>query len=149
MYDVSPNKQEKMFFKKSKELPEELDFRDVIENELAVEMMPLRISINGFTGIPLKTSCGVEFIASQHLTPLNSTDNLLIYERCSESGRRYFALKIGMILVGIVLPVNIINDSLVDTLNELSEQCCISLENRKSKTADESTNDEQEKIKDI
>lgn len=149
MYDISSSKQEKMFLKKSKELPAEFDFRDAIENELAVEVMPLKISINGFTGIPLKTSCGVEFIASQHLTPFSSTENMLIYERLSESGRRYFALKIGFLLVGIVMPVNIINDSLIDSLNELSEQCCISLENQKRKIADESANDEQEKIKDI
>lgn len=84
--------------------------------------------------IPYMTSQGVAFIDAKYLQPLSDIEDsmLNLYERHTKSGQIYFAAKSGFMLVGIILPVDAINDQFVERLKQLTQQCEIALFNKKS-----------------
>lgn len=56
--------------------------------------------------MPVRTSRGLRFYNPDYLKPLKDLQNTLeIYERHTESGMLYFAVKSGMLLQAIVLPM--------------------------------------------
>lgn len=82
--------------------------------------------------ISVQTSQGVVFIRRDHLSPFGDTDQdtLRLFERHSPNGSTYFAVKIGFMLAGIVLPYNCINERFVEKIKAISEQCEIALFNQ-------------------
>ena len=56
---------------------------------------------------------------------------LYVYERYTTYGELYFAVKNGLILVGIILPANVINPDFVETINAMSKACTLALQNIK------------------
>ena len=75
--------------------------------------------------IPITTDHGIEFIDGKYLLPIadNSDDMRYIFERTSENGTRYFAVKHGLILVALVAPVNCINETFVERLRHIVAEC--------------------------
>ena len=129
-YDISAKQAEKMHITFDLELPASYDF----SNETAAEILCER-GAPIFGGlIPITTSHGIEFIQSKFLTPFEGHDDnmLYIFERTTAAGATYFVIKDGLMLSGLVLPYDCINEGFVNDLKNICEQCEISLFNKKS-----------------
>lgn len=125
-YDISDEKTRIVLDK----LPRCFDFSDDIENETECE----RGSAIFGALVPITTSHGIEFIKSKYLAPFaDSDDNMLrIYERTNAAGMTYFAIKDGLMLVGLVMPYDCINEAFVKCLKDLADQCEITLYHKKN-----------------
>ena len=125
-YDISDEKTQIIFEK----LPRCVDFSDNTENETEVTRgAPIFGAL-----VPITTSHGVEFIQSKYLAPYSdSDDNMLrIYERTNAAGMTYFAIKDGLMLVGLIMPYDCINEAFVKRLKDLAEQCEVTLHHKKN-----------------
>ena len=85
--------------------------------------------------VPITTTHGVEFIQRKYLKPFSDADDnmLFIFERKTEAGATYFAVKDGLMLVGIILPYDCINEEFVSNIKNLYQQCEITLFNKQNK----------------
>ena len=128
-YDISDEKTQITFEK----LPRCFDFGDNIEKETECE----RGSAIFGALVPITTSHGIEFIKSKYLAPFaDSDDNMLrIYERTNAAGMTYFAIKDGLMLVGLIMPYDCIDENFVKRLKDLAEQCEITLYHKKNEAA--------------
>lgn len=129
-YDISAKKAEKMHISFDLNLPSKYDFSDDVKNEMQCERgAPLFGAL-----VPITTSHGIEFILSKYLTPFTDNDDnmLFIYERTTADGSTYFAVKDGLMLVGLIMPYDCINAEFVKRLKDICNQCEISLHNKQT-----------------
>ena len=129
-YDISGKKAEKMHISFDLKLPSNLDFSDDAEKEMqCTRGAPLFGAL-----VPITTSHGIEFIQNKYLSPFSDSDDnmLFIYERTTAAGGTYFAVKDGLMLVGIIAPYDCINEEFVKRLKDIALQCEITLENKKN-----------------
>jgi hypothetical protein len=111
--------------------PEGLNFNDMEPGEILLKPPTISLVIAGKILKPLQTSQGVVFIDSQYLSPLADilkSRSLRLYERTSENGEIYIAAKNGLLLAGIIIPTNIINDAFLEQIELLARQCRVSYE---------------------
>lgn len=129
-YDITGETAEKMNITFNKKMPSTLDYSDDAENETECAR---GAAIFGAL-VPITTSHGIEFIQSKYLSPFaDSDDNMLrIYERRNAEGMTYFAVKDGLMLVGLIMPYDCIDEAFVKRLKDLAEQCEITLYHKKN-----------------
>lgn len=128
-FDISEKKAAKMAIRYDLMPPASLCLDNETEDEVMCEF-----DDELFGGvIPVQTSQGVMFIRRDHLSPFNDTaqDTLHLFERHSTTGTTYFAVKIGFMLAGIVMPYNCINDRFVEKIERICEQVKVALFNQK------------------
>lgn len=132
-YDITDKQAAKIHFRHEYSMPAAYDFEDCTDDENIVMRGPMCLSDAGSGIIPYMTSQGVAFIDAKYLLPLSDMEEsmLNLYERHTESGQIYFAAKSGLMLVGIILPVDVINEQFVERLKQLTQQCEITLFNKK------------------
>ena len=66
----------------------------------------------------------MEFIDNDFLTPLaDVADELELYERRTADGGVYFAAKMGLMIVGVIMPLAIVEEKLVESMETLAEKC--------------------------
>ncbi len=71
--------------------------------------------------MPLRFPGGLLFIQSKYLGPLeDQMDFLELYVRRSDSGGRYVVAKTGMLVAGVIFPVQAVNEGFCDKLEELA-----------------------------
>lgn len=130
-YDIDDKQREKISFKYETSLPEFFDFSDDVDGEPS-ERGALSLFDGGRRIVPYTTSQGVVFIDERYLEPFYDGDTSLLelYERNRADGSIYFAVKKGFTLVGLVLPVDVINDQFVERLEKLFTNCKIALFNQ-------------------
>lgn len=120
VYDVSESVQ----VVERNELPEDLFFGDVdmTENQIFMEKIQLRPC--GFDAVSFRTQAGVTFIDQKYLSPITgieSDGNVCVYERVSrKTGQIYIAVKRGMLLEAIILPVKILAKDWVEELADVA-----------------------------
>ena len=120
MFDVSEKKQDKIYFNHSA-LPESLNVEDWCRSEVRAEDMDVTISSGGKVLMPLRFPGGLLFIQSKYLGPLeDQMDFLELYVRRSDSGGRYVVAKTGMLVAGVIFPVQAVNEGFCDKLEELA-----------------------------
>ena len=133
-YDITEKQAEKIrFFHNG--LPGGISFADVEEGETVCE--PLEITLNYMdTQVkPYMTSQGIKFMNQQYLEPVRdeSKTHLEVYERHTETGTMYFAVKAGMELVAVVFPIAVISENFVKTLGNLYMRAKVMLESEENK----------------
>ena len=136
MFDINDSQKNKIFFDSKSALPDNLNFNDTDPTESVTDIDDMCIIYGGTTIIPLKTERGLKFIDNRFLMPfadINRND-LYITLRIGTDGTEYFAVKQGLLLQGIVLPYDVVNENFVDKLNELYRLSDMALNNQKSKS---------------
>ena len=112
-----------------------ITFEDTAPYEARLESGDMTINADGRTLKPLQTSRGLVFIDTKYLAPLAPLfDFLEFYERQMASGRPYVAVKAGLILYAVIMPVNAIHDDFVKVLKEIAEQSIKTLARQKAET---------------
>ena len=128
-YDINDKTAEKMVFKTRYEFPTRISFEDWLDEERISTRGKISVFASGVKMIPYVTSAGIAFVDSKYLNPLMDIkdDMLELYERYTEDGNLYFAAKAGLVLVGVIMPINTINKQFVQTIQELSKGCTAAL----------------------
>lgn len=147
MFDFTDKQQEKIYFRHDR-LPEGINFEDVDANESILDREKLTIGYAGRILRPLQTRRGLVFIDVEQLSPLaDMADTLELYERQTPSGGTYIAAKSGFMLLGVVMPYNIIEKGFVEQLETLSRKCRVALdEKERARTEPHATPQEQMNI---
>lgn len=128
-YDISDKQASKINFRYATSLPSLLCFDDFCDTESISERGPMWLSHAGTGIIPFKTTRDVMFVESKYFMPLSDVDDAMIsvYERVTQKGEVYFAVKIGLLLIAVITPVDVITDEFVSRLRDLTKQCEIEL----------------------
>ncbi len=105
-------------------------FDDNCEKENILEENDITIIVADKVLKSYQTSNGIMFIDTDYLTPFDDMAEVDIYERIGNDGKLYFAIKVGLILYGIVMPYNCINEKFITDIKLLTDQCVIAWENK-------------------
>lgn len=130
-HDISDKQANKIVFRFESCPPSNISVADVVPEETRCEPISIGIAIRSKRYTAYRASQGIAFIDEKYLEPFFSdSDNFDVYERISESGAIYFAVKIGMFLKAIVFPTaKIINKTFLAELDELHSLCEVSFDN--------------------
>lgn len=137
--DISDSQAEKIKFMQMHS-PEKISLEHNDPGEVLLMPGPLAVKQGSLELLPYNTSTGVEFIDAAYMRPFGDveSDLLEVYERRTPDGDPYFAVKAGLILLGLIFPVQVIRDIFVEDLRWITEGCGVTLENeKKKKTAEE------------
>ena len=119
MLDVPIDKRDKFIFHRFNELPTEFDFSDNVPGERLFDRDLIMLSMGGNEIEPLRSAGGVVFLDTQYLKPFADEQSVELYERKSERIGTYIAVKSGLLLLGLILPVSILNETFVEMLSDL------------------------------
>lgn len=123
MFDVKEAERHNIYFER-KDLPEPEIFEDLFQDERVVDKDYIKIKLGKSVYIPLETSKGLMFINDLYLSPLYETDEeVVLYERKTIRGEIYIAAKVGFLIRGVILPMDLATDELVETFEEFAEHC--------------------------
>lgn len=128
IFDV-PEKDRDKYIARTMGIPEGINFEDTDADEKPIEGEALSIVYSGKVLKPLQTRRGLVFIESRYLSPV--LDVLELYERITTGGTPYIVAKAGLLLQAVIMPLDVINQQFVESLQRLTEQCAVSLALRK------------------
>lgn len=133
-YDINMKKAASMVIVRHSELPEGINFEDAALDETQVVEGPMDLNYKGQWLKPIITSQGIEFINGEYLKPLSdiSDEGLLFFERITDKGNKYFAVKQGLLIVAIIFPMRVIDEAFVKEMQAFATLCEASLHNKKS-----------------
>lgn len=130
IFDV-PEKQRANWNVKYMNIADGIHLDDIDANERIIEQDNLSIVYDGEILKPLQTRRGLIFIKSCYLSPMSDyMDALELYERFTPGGTPYIVAKAGFMLQAVIMPYDAINVQFVKRLQELAEQCAVSLDLR-------------------
>lgn len=130
-YDINDNLKSKMNMRILEELPAGFDFNDSNNFETEVEKMPMSLNYADFNVLALKTETGIKFIERKYLSLFSDYCNsdLTIFERTGNAGHDYIVVKNGFNIIGIILPVELLNRSFLDEAKTFVTQLEMTLDN--------------------
>ena len=134
-FDIKTKDAEKIFFNFAAPVPEGFAFEDCPEDEVECAYREdISIQYGGKLLMPVITSDGISYLDKAYLAPIADSDDEVrhIFERHSESGVLYFAVKTGLLVTAIIMPYNAINEKFGAALSELAELTQVKLENMKN-----------------
>lgn len=123
IFDV-PEKTREKWYVSTKTIPEAICVEDIDPTERVIEKEPISVTYMGKNLKPFQTSRGIIFIDSRYFVPLADVmDVVEVYERVTPNGAPYVAAKVGFLLQAVIMPVNIINEKFVETMQRLTGLC--------------------------
>jgi len=114
-------------------LPTEgVSLADAVPGEKPVERFPFPFVYGGQVIFPIMTSRGVIFIDNEYLEPVTDAPHgVELYERHGGVGT-YIAVKAGLDLVAVILPVDVVDPAFMDRLSILTNACAMRLQEQQS-----------------
>lgn len=133
IFDIAEEKRGKFYFEE-RELPPSINFEDDDSTERMLERSAFSLVADGRHLEPLKTSQGMAYINKRYLTPFfDSAEGFDLYERTSTDGTPYIVAKAGFILLGVIAPYDLVNESFIETLKDILELSCVALFNKEQR----------------
>ena len=115
-------------------MPSEINIEDTDHAERLLEREEMTLAYGGYIMRPIMTSDGLELIDNEYMAILSDVaDNLELFERRTENGQIYFAAKLGLMVVGVIMPLNLIEDKFVEVVETLAENARTALKNKKKR----------------
>ena len=106
VFDVPEKDLGKYYIRHNTERPAPYDYSDVALNETQLRPEQITIKRGDMIMRPARTSKGLMFYDPEYLKPLRDVqDSMGIYERRATDGTMYFAVKSGMLLQALILPL--------------------------------------------
>lgn len=127
--DITDKQWENIIFMKS-EMPDGYNFKDTDEGESLCEIGGMAVAYKGKMITPVHTEEGILFIDGRYLEPFSDTPERELYLRETKTGIKYFAVKLGMLIYGIIMPYKDINEEFTAQLQKVYESCKIAAENK-------------------
>ena len=133
LFDVPEKDVGKMMFNSFRTDDDEcigLNFADTDNEEHELEQIGLSLVVGSGIVRPYRTSNGgVLFLDTAALTPINDAlDYLTMHERTTRAGQTYVAVKNGLLLQGIIMPMKIEKRQLMNRLLELCDMVRTNIE---------------------
>lgn len=117
---------------KVKGLPKSVSFMDTVENEHVLNRGEFEFVIDGMRLEPIKTSKGMVLICTKYLKPYSDEkEGLFLFERISTEGVPLIAVKKGFMLIGMIAPINIIDEKFISIMESIVTSSKIALKNAK------------------
>lgn len=119
-YDISEKQAEKIQFAHSR-IPGSINFADVDEGEHVCDPLNMTLVYANRQVQPYMTSQGIKFMDKRYMAAVEDEGetNLEVYERFTKEGFMYFAVKVGLQLVAIIFPIDVVTKSFIETLREV------------------------------
>lgn len=142
--DISDSQADKILFKEFKGEPAGVSLELNCADEVLLDQCDIALKTGGKELLAFGTSTGMEFVEAAYLRPFGDVerDYLEVYERRTPDGLPYFAVKTGILLLGLISPEHVITDRFVKDISYLARGCVTTLENEKAKTAEEEAADQ-------
>lgn len=123
IFDLSTKQQEEMIFR-HEQAPATVSFDDCADDEIMVEPEIITVIYGGAVLQAICTHDGLCYIQEKYIGPLRGDyKGVEIFRRKSESGMTYFAVKAGLMLVGIIMPhTGALNDTFALTLERMARE---------------------------
>jgi hypothetical protein len=136
LFDISEKQRESLYFHHS-QLPASINFDHTDEGETLLDREKCTLSYGGRTVLPLLTRGGLEFVDNDYLSPLADVAEMVeLYERHTEDGGVYFAAKTGFMIAGVIMPLDIIDEKLLETLETLARKSRVALDLKNGREAE-------------
>jgi hypothetical protein len=149
LFDITEKQRENLYFSHSEVSPK-LNYDDLDDGESILDKEAVSLEYGGREIRPMYTSGGLEFIDCDYLTPLADVAGMMeLYERMSADGGVYFAAKVGMVLVGIIMPLSIIEERFVERLETLTSKSKIALAAKREAESKKKEADGQIRMEDL
>lgn len=117
-----PARKRSDFYVETRAVPSSMDLRDTVPGETPLTEEPLQVmTADDLTLQPLSGSEGVLWVDARYLAPIEDSTQLVLTRRESLDGTPYIAVKDGMFLQALILPVAI-GEQTVDNLRRLCAQ---------------------------
>lgn len=115
MFDIGDDKADSFYFAESI-IPERISFEDSYPNEKQVEQCDISICVKGKILKPIITSFGVVYINQNHFKPFSDVEDweCSLNERITPDKHISIAVKKGLLLIGIIEPVEITEEILFE-----------------------------------
>lgn len=121
MLDVPEDKKDKYIFRRDKLSATTLDFSDNVVGERVFDRDLLALSMGGKEIEALRShGGGIIFFDTSFLRPFADEESVELYERHTRDGKSYIAVKTGLLLLGVILPIRVINESFIETLSDMT-----------------------------
>ena len=127
--DITDKQWENIIFDHS-EMPEGFNFGDADECESLCEIGGMAVAYKGRMITPVHTEEGILFIDGRYMEPFSDTPERELYLRETKTGIKYFAVKLGMLIYGIIMPYNDINEEFTAQLKKVYESCTVAAKNK-------------------
>ncbi len=123
MFDLTRKQCEDISFIREP-LPAQLCFDDAQPGEVMLDREKITLGYGGRTIRPVITRGGLSFVDNEYFSPLADViDEVELYERYSPEGGVYFAAKMGLMIVALFAPLQIVEEKLVENLEMLAQKC--------------------------
>ncbi len=122
MYDLTEKKKEKCVLRHT-DAPGDMNLGDTDLRERRLDKPRMSIWYSGRELVPLETSAGVVFIQEKYLASLGDEGYLELFERRTTGGSVYIVAKIGLLVQGVIMPVDAVTGDFVERLESLTDQC--------------------------
>lgn len=127
-YDFTNEQWEKILCVCQNGFPAGYDSSDMADGERPVSRVPLGIRYGGVNLAPFIVSDGIAWMDTVYLSPFGRDEKLEVYERRTDAGGLYFAVKIGFEVVAIILPYIFPQKEMCEHLEFLARMCRRTLE---------------------
>ena len=123
LFDITEKQAEKIRFTHAP-LPAGINFDDTDKAEAILDREKMTLGYGARIVRPLFTRGGLEFIDNDFLSPLaDVADVLELFERRTLEGQTYFAAKVGLLIVGVFMPLSIIETKFVENMETMAANC--------------------------
>ena len=121
MLDVPEDKKDKYIFRRDKLSATTLDFSYYVVGERVFDRDLLALSMGGKEIEALRShGGGIIFFDTSFLRPFADEESVELYERHTRDGKSYIAVKTGLLLLGVNLPIRVINESFIEMLSDMT-----------------------------
>ena len=129
--DIPEKKQEKVWTDHQYAMPGSLNFSDYDDTERELPRVQTTVGFEGDVWMPVRTSLGLMFIDPAYLKPLKDLDTEPeLKERQAANGEIYIAVKRGLELKAVILPIYQ-GEPLLEELETLTKELSASISRRK------------------
>jgi hypothetical protein len=130
MFDITEKQREKILFFAGP-LPEHLNFENSAPGEILLDREGMTFFCGGRSVRPLFAQNGVEFIDDDLMSPFaNIADKVELFERHTAGGGTCFAVKFGLLIAAVIMPLGIIDEAFVECIEALARGCRDSLDRK-------------------
>lgn len=103
--------------------PAKWNLRDDDDRETLVEHRYNPIVHTGRVIQPVEAPCGTVFLNASYMDPVQDVKELQLYVRETAGGEPYFAVKSGLMLQAVILPVAVIDETFIEEQRKMLYGC--------------------------
>lgn len=123
MFDLTGKRREKDFVQQIPAL-EGICWDDTDPGESEAQDAEPCVFYEGRELLPLMTRDGILFLDKKYLSPFgDEEDSIELYQRKTAGGQAYIAVKSGLLIRGVIFPVNAANGKFVNQLGDMLREC--------------------------